>query len=1050
MMIKLLIESSVKNRWIVLILTFFVIILGVYSAKNLPLDAVPDITNTQVQINTEADGYTPLEVEQRITYVIENAMAGLPKLDYTRSLSRYGLSQITVVFKENTDIYWARQQLSERLQTIVKELPVGIEPVLGPISSGLGEVFTYSIYAEDTARKEDGSRYSAEDLRIIQDWVVRPQMLKVAGITEINTVGGFERQYQITPDPSRLLAFKITLQQLIKALKNNNQNVGAGFIEKNGEQWLVRSVSQLTSKEDIGNIIIAKRDDAPITINDVADVVYGKQLRTGAATFNGEEAVLGTAFMLLGENSRTVAKSVSNKLKQVNHSLPKGIIAKAIYDRTTLVDKTILTVQKNLFEGAVLVIIILFLFLGHIRAALITALIIPLSMLFAITGMAVNRVSGNLMSLGAIDFGLIVDGAVIVTENALFRLSQQTNLSLKKRLQVVVDSTKEVVQPAVFGVFIIILVYLPILSLEGVEGKMFKPMAFTVIAALLGALLFTITFIPAMIAIFVTGKVKQKENLLMSGFRFVYQPLLKISLRIPFVIVLMAVGLFAFSVTQVSKLGTEFMPKLDEHDIAMHALRITGTGIDQSVSMQHVLEKNVKEMSEIKYIFSKIGTPEIATDPMPPNVADTFLILKPRAEWDNPLKTKQQFIAELRRLVETVPGNNYEITQPIEMRFNELLTGERTDVALRIYGDDLNELAEIGKKVSNLLSQVKGSKDVRVESTQGLPMINVIPDKEHLALIGLSVIDVQQAVQVAVNGVEAGLLYEGDKRFKIRIKFGENYRQNITELASLPIMLPLESSISSDSPNEISFVPLGEVAKIEVVSGPSQINRESGKRNVVVTANVSNRDLGSYIAETKKLMQTKLQLPTSYWLEYDGTYKQLQSATARLEIIVPLILLIVFGVLFSMFQSIKDTVIIFTAIPLALTGGIFALMFREMPLSLSAMIGFIALSGISVLNGVVLLSFIRDLRNQGQVVVEAIRLGVDRRLRPILMTALVASLGFIPMAVSDGAGAEVQKPLATVVIGGIVSSTILTLLVLPALYKLFYSVSPFRRHLTTD
>ena len=1034
-MIKIVIESSVKNRWLVLILTLVVAAVGVYSAKGLPLDAVPDITNTQVQINTKAEGYTPLEVEQRVTYVIETAMAGLPKLDYTRSLSRYGLSQITVVFKEGTDIYWARQQVEARLQSVRNELPNRLEPALGPISSGLGEVFTYVVFAEKGALTDEGLPYTSEDLRVIQDWVIRPQMVKVEGIIEINTVGGFERQYQVAPDPARLLAFKITMQQVVDALKNNNQNVGAGFIEKNGEQWLVRSVGQLTSEKEIGKIVIARRDNAPVTIADVADIFHGKQLRTGAGTFNGEEAVLGTAFMLLGENSRTVAKAVAEKLKQVNKSLPKGVLAKAIYNRTTLVDKTIATVQKNLLEGAVLVIVILFLFLGNIRAALITALVIPLSMLFAITGMAANRVSGNLMSLGAIDFGLIVDGAVIVTENALFRLSQKSSesgLDLKERLQVVIESTKEVVQPAVFGILIIMLVYLPILTLEGVEGKMFQPMAFTVVAALLGAMIFTVTFIPAMIAIFVTGKVKQKENILVSSVRFVYQPLLRFSLKLPIVVVLIAVGLFAFSVTKVSKIGMEFMPKLDEHDIALHALRVTGTGIEQSVAMQHVLEKNIKQLSEVKYVFSKIGTPEIATDPMPPNVADTFLILKPQDEWENPSKTKQQFINELRVLIEAVPGNAYEITQPIEMRFHELITGVRTDVALRVYGDDLDKLAKIGAEVSVLLNQIEGSKDVRVEATQGLPMINVIPDKEHLALIGLSVNDVQRAVQMAIGGVKAGQLYLGDKRFKIVVRMSENYQQDISKLAKLPIIMATPDS------DELTFVPLGEVAKIEVVNGPSKINRESGKRNVVVTVNVGERDLGSYIAATKKLMNDELSLPAGYWLEYDGTFKQLQSATERLTIIVPIILLIIFGILFSVFKSVKDSIIIFIAIPLALTGGVFALVFREMPLSLSAMIGFIALSGIAVLNGMVLLSFIRSLREQGVELVSAIKNGVNQRLRPILMTALVASLGFVPMAISVGAGAEVQRPLATVVIGGVISSTILTLLVLPAIYRLFY------------
>lgn len=1035
-MIKTLVTMSVQNRWLVIVFTLVMAVVGLYIAKHLPLDAVPDITNTQVQINTEADGYTPLEVEQRITFLIENALFGIPQLDYTRSISRYGLSQITIIFKEGTDIYWARQQLSERLQSIRSSLPTGLEPALGPISSGLGEIFTYVVTADKNARKTDGTVYSVEDLRIIQDWVIRPQMVKVSGITEINTVGGFERQYQVEPDPKKMLAFKVTMQQVIEAVLNNNQNVGAGYIEKNGEQWLVRSVGQLNSIEDIGKIVVARIDNSIVTINDVADVVYGKQLRTGAATSNGEEAVLGTAFMLLGENSRTVAKAVAKKLKQVNLSLPIGIEAKALYDRTSLVDKTIATVQKNLLEGSLIVIVILFLFLGNVRAALITALIIPLSMLFAITGMATNRVSGNLMSLGAIDFGLIVDGAVIVTENVLLRLSQQNShqLPLAKRLEIVIKSTQEVIQPASLGVLIIMLVYLPIFALDGVEGKMFEPMAFTVVAALLGSLIFTVTFIPAAIAIFMKGKINQKENLIMVFLRKIYQPLLKLSLRFSVLVVVFALGLFTLSAIQISKIGTEFMPKLDESDIAMHALRITGTGIEQSVAMQKVLENELKKLPEVKYIFSKIGTPEIATDPMPPNVADTFLVLKPQEQWHDPSKTKQQFIADLRELISKVPANNYEITQPIEMRFNELITGVRTDIALRIYGDDLAILAKIGEQTSALLSTVAGSKDVRVEETQGLPMINVIANKDHLALLGLTMSEVEQAVQVAIGGVQVGHLYEGDRRFKIIIRLNKKYSQDLATLAKLPIV------ITNLAYKELAYVPLGDIAELKIIMGPSKINRESGKRNVVVTANVSDRDLGSFIAETKELMQQQLVMPAGYWLEYDGTFKQLQSATERLTIIVPIILLIIFGLLFTVFNSVKDAILIFVAIPLALTGGVLSLMLRDMPLSLSAMIGFIALSGISVLNGIVLITFISSLRKKGEEVLQAIKLGVNQRLRPVLMTALVASLGFVPMAISTGAGAEVQKPLATVVIGGIISSTILTLLVLPALYKIFYRV----------
>lgn len=1036
-MIKLIAQFSVEKRWLILIMTFVIAAAGLYQANKLPLDAVPDITNVQVQINTEADGYTPLEIEQRITYLIENAMSGLPDLDYTRSLSRYGLSQVTVVFKDGTDIYWARQQISERLQGIKTSLPNELQPALGPVTSGLGEIFTYAVASKQGATRKDGKPYTAEDLRTIQDWIIRPQMLKVSGITEVNTVGGFEREYQVTPDPGKLLAFKVTIHQIIDALSKNNQNVGAGYIEKNGEQWLVRSTGQLANIEEIEQVVVAKRDDAPVTIKDVADVRFGKQLRTGAATLNGHETVLGTTFMLLGENSRSVAKAVAEKLQQVNQSLPPGIEAIPLYTRTTLVDQTIETVKTNLFEGAVLVIVILFLFLGNIRAALITAMMIPLSMLFAISGMAANKVSGNLMSLGAIDFGLIVDGAVIVTENALLRLSQQQNqlgrlLNFKERAEIIIDSTREVFQPALFGLFIIMLVYLPIFTLEGVEGKMFEPMAFTVVAALIGAMLFTVTFIPAAIAIFVRGHISHQENFLMKTVKQGYRPLLKLAMTFPHLTVILAMTLVGLSIMQLNKFGTEFMPKLDERDIALHALRVTGTGIEQSVSMQHLLEQNIKQLPEIQYVFSKIGTPDIATDPMPPNIADTFLILKPRSDWPDPEKSKQMLIHELRQIIMEVPGNNYEITQPIEMRFNELISGVRADVAVRIYGDDLEQLAFLGEKASALITKIDGNRDTRVEQSEGLPMISITPDKEHLALIGLSISDLQQAIQIAVTGIQTGLIYEEDRRFKLLVRLDQTYRTNSETLKNLPVPIPNAEN------KELSYVPLGEVAEVQVIEGPSKINRESGKRNVVVSTNVSNRDLGSFIEETRQTLRSKLDLPPGYWVEYGGTFEQLQSASQRLMIIIPIILLIIFGLLFSVFNNLKAAFIVFTGIPMALTGGVLALIIRDMPLSISAIIGFIALSGIAVLNGIVLVSFIQKLREKGQALQSAIQNGVEQRLRPVLMTALVAGLGFIPMALNTGAGAEVQRPLATVVIGGIFSSTLLTLIVLPALYQLVY------------
>nr|WP_233079842.1 CusA/CzcA family heavy metal efflux RND transporter [Rheinheimera soli] len=1033
-MINTVLKTALARPVLIMLLTLLLAAAGLWQASRLPVDAVPDITNVQVQINTAAEGFSPLETEQRITYPIETAMAGLPQLEYTRSLSRYGLSQVTVVFTEGTDIYWARQQVSERLQNVRNELPADIDPEMGPIVSGLGEIFSYTVKVVPDAKKADGSAYNPEDLRTIQDWVIRPQLLKVPGVTEINTIGGYVREYQVAPDLIKLLAFKLTLDDLAQALEQNNSNVGAGYIERNGEQWLIRSPGQLKSLEDIGQLVIAKRDDGPVRVKDVAEVAIGKQLRTGAATQDGNEVVLGTVMMLMGQNSRTVSQQVASRLEEINLRLPEGVLAEANYNRTTLVDKTIKTVETNLLEGAVLVVVILFLFLGNVRAALLTALVIPLSMLFAISGMAANKMSGNLMSLGAIDFGLIVDGSVIVVENCLRQLGlaqhrQGRLLNLKERSAVVLAATKEVMTPAMFGVFIIMLVYLPIFALSGVEGKMFQPMAFTVIAALLGALILAITFIPASIALFVSGKISEKENALMLALRKAYQPLLVLSIKTPLLVSVAAVLLMSAALWQASKMGSEFLPQLDEGDIAMHALRIPGTSLTQSVLMQMQLEAEVATLPEVDRVFSKIGTPEVATDPMPPNVADTFIILKNQQDWPNPDKSKAQFEEELRQLVEQIPGNKYEFTQPIEMRFNELIAGVRTDVAVRVYGDDLDVLTEVGEQVAAVLSAVQGAEDARMEQAAGLPLLSIEPQRDHLALVGMDVAQMQQLIQTAIGGRQVGLMYEGDKRFKLVLRLPEELRQDPAALARIPVTLPVD-----DSP-ELRYVPLGEIATIKEITGPNQINRESGKRNVVVTANVTGRDLGSFIAEVQQRMNA-LELPDGYWLDYGGTFKQLQSATERLSIVVPLTLLLIIGLLYGALNSVRDTLVVFSGVPLALTGGVFALLLRDMPLSISAAVGFIALSGIAVLNGIVLVSFIRQLRDQGMELLAALEQGALSRLRPVLMTALVASLGFVPMAFNTGTGAEIQRPLATVVIGGIITSTLLTLLVLPALYRL--------------
>ncbi|MFN3828246.1 MAG: efflux RND transporter permease subunit [Micavibrio sp.] len=1041
-MLERIIESSIRHRWLVLIAVLGVCILGIYNFKRLSIDAVPDITNVQVQINTEAPGYTPLEAEQRITFPIETALAGIPKLDYTRSISRYGLSQVTVVFEEGTDIYFARQLLAERLSEIKGEMPAGIEPMMGPIATGLGEIYMYTVEAEDGALKEDGTAYTPMDLLTIQEWVIVPQLRNLKGVIEINTIGGYEQQYHVMPYPEQLLAYDLTIAELIEALERNNDNVGAGYIEKYGEQYLVRVPGQVKDIPDIQNIIIAKRDEVTIRVGDVADVALGSPLRTGAATQNGAEVVLGTAMMLMGENSQEVAERVAAKLEIVNDSLPEGIQATPVYDRTSLVERTIKTVEKNLVEGALLVIVILFLLLGNLRAALITALVIPIAMLMTITGMVENKVSGNLMSLGALDFGLIVDGAVIIIENCLRRFGMEQHrlgrlLNKEERFSLAAKATTEVIQPSIFGILIITIVYIPIFSLTGVEGKMFHPMAFTVVVALLSALVLSLTFVPAAVATFITGKVDEKENMVMRGARRGYEPLLKWSLRNPAIVIITALVLVAVSLFGASRMGAEFIPSLDEGDIALHAMRIPGTSMTQSTEMQHEVEKTVLTFDEVKTVFSKIGTPEVATDPMPPNVADTFVILKPREEWPDPSLPKADLVMRMEKALEKLPGNNYEFTQPIQMRFNELISGVRSDLAVKLYGDDLEVLLKTAQEIEAAVKKVDGAADVRMEQASGLPTLSIIPDRKRLDLYGLNIADVQDVVQVAMGGREAGKVFEGDRRFDLIVRLPEKLRTDIKSLELLPIPLPNAEQEGADETPD--YVPLKEVADLDIAYGHAQISRENGKRRLFVTANVRGRDLASFVKDVQNVVREQVEIPAGYWVDYGGTFEQLISAKQRLMIVVPVALLLIFGLLFMAFNSARAALLVFSGVPLALTGGIAALMLRDIPLSISAGVGFIALSGVAVLNGVVMLSFIRDLEAKGKPLEEAIIEGALTRLRPVLMTALVASLGFVPMAFNIGAGSEVQRPLATVVIGGIISSTILTLLVLPALYKWFPS-----------
>ncbi|WP_372763586.1 efflux RND transporter permease subunit [Litorivivens sp.] len=954
--------------------------------------------------------------------------AGLPKLSYTRSLSRYGLSQVTVVFEEGTDIYFARNLINARLGAIKSALPPGLEPEMGPISTGLGEIFMYTVQANPDARMVNGESYNATALREIQDWIIKPQLAQVKGVIEVNSIGGYNKQYHVMPDPTKLLLYKVSVENVVQALQANNDNRGAGYIERNGQRLLVRSPGQLATVDDIGNVIITEHDSVPIKIKDVAEIAIGKELRTGAATRDGVETVLGTAMMLIGANSRTVAQDVANKLEEIQVSLPEGVVAEAVYDRTALVDKAIATVSKNLMEGALLVIVVLFLLLGNFRAALITAAVIPLAMLMTITGMVKTGVSANLMSLGALDFGLIVDGAVIIVENCVRRLAENQHKSgqqdLRERLNTVFDATSEVIRPSLFGVAIITIVYIPIFSLTGVEGKMFHPMAATVVMALLSAMVLSLTVVPAAVAVFMNGKISEKESIVISKAKSAYKPLLNLALKFRWAVVGFASVLVVSCLWLATTLGSEFIPQLNEGDIALHAMRIPGTGLEQAVEMQEILERRIKAFPEVDKVFARIGTAEVATDPMPPNVADNFVTLKPHSEWPDPSKTKAELVEEMERALEELPGNNYEFTQPIQMRFNELISGVRADLGIKIFGDDLDQLVLTANDVLKVVNSIEGAADARVEQVTGLPTLSVIPNRTALGRYGLNVAELQDWVSAAIGGESAGIIYEGDRRFELVVRLPETTRRDIDRLKFLPVPLP-----NGD------YVPLEEVATLDISPSPAQISRENGKRRIVVTANVRGRDLGSFVNEVQASVRENADIPPGYWLDYGGTFEQLESASQRLSVVVPITLLVILGILVMAFASVKDALIIFSGVPLALTGGVLSLYLRDMPLSISAGIGFIALSGVAVLNGLVMLAFIRQLWHETGELTNSIIDGAMIRLRPVLMTALVASLGFVPMALNTGTGAEVQRPLATVVIGGIISSTILTLLVLPVLYQ---------------
>ena len=1035
-----LILGAIMLRGWVMLLMLGLILVGVYSYQKLPIDAVPDITNVQVQINTQALGYTALEVEQRITYPVETAMAGLPKLQQTRSLSRYGLSQVTVIFEDGTDIYWARQLINQRLQQAGNQLPERIEPEMAPVSTGLGEIYQWVIQAKPQARKADGSPYNLTDLRELQDWVVRPQIQQVSGVAEVNSIGGYEKQYLVQPDFLALQRYGVSLEQLAQALSRNNENRGAGIINQQGQQLSVRVPGQLGSVADIGNVIIQTTPTgnlnstvadstlaSVVRVSDVAQVSVGQEIRSGAATLNGQQTVLGTAMMLSGANSRKVAQAVDERMAQVRQSLPAGIELQTVYNRSTLVDKAIATVQKNLIEGALLVIAVLFLFLGNIRAALITACVIPLAMLFTFTGMVQQGISANLMSLGALDFGIIIDGAVVIVENCIRHLAAEQHrlgrlLTRQERFVQVFLAARQARRPLIFGQLIILVVYIPVFALTGVEAKLFHPMAATVVIALLGAMILSVTFVPAAVALLVTGKVQEQENRVMQAAKRYYLSLLNIAYAYRYLTVTCAGVVLLLAALLSSRMGSEFAPTLSEGDFALQMLRAPSTSLDQSVAMQQRLEqKLMAQFPEIDKIFARTGTAEVAADPMPPNISDGYILLKPKADWPDQQETLDDLKQRMQAVVAQQVGAASEFSQPIELRFNELISGIRSDVGIKIYGDDMAVLNQTAQSIAARVRLIAGASEVQVEQTGGLPVLSVTFDPAAMARYGLSQQAVQDTVATAIGGLSTGQILQGDRRFDLVIR-QDQQAHNPEQLAQLPIRL-----------DNGGMINLSQVATVQTVLGINQMSRENGKRRVVVTANVSNRDLGSFVSELQTAMQS-VKLPSGYWLGYGGQFENLQSAKTRMLWVVPLALMLVLALLLAVFNNLRDSLLVFTGVPFALTGGVLALWLRDIPLSMSAGVGFIALSGVAVLNGLVMLSFIRELR-LSMPVVQATWQGAILRLRPVLMTACVASLGFIPMALATGTGAEVQRPLATVVIGGIISSTLLTLIILPVIYR---------------
>ena len=1049
-MITRLLQFAIQQRWLVVLLTLGAVALGIYDFARLPIDAVPDITNKQVQINTAVTGLSPIEIEKQITFPIEWAMQGIPGVEQIRSMSFYGVSQVTVIFEDDVDLYRGRQLVAERLAEAKEGLPAGVgTPFMGPIWTGLGEIYFWSVDA--VGPKPDGTPYTPMDLKTIQEWVIKPQLRSIPGVTEVNTIGGFEKQYHVRPDPMKLISYGISFRDVMEALATNNMNVGGGYIEHAGEQYTIRSTGQIADIDDIRNIKLGAHDGVAYCIKDVADVGLGSELRTGAGTANGHEAVVGTAILLYGENSRTVARRVDDKIKQVGKLLPDNVKVTTLYDRTYLVDATLRTVSKNLTEGALLVIVILFLMLGNIRAAIICALAIPLVMLMTVTGMVHGKISANLMSLGAIDFGLIVDGAVIIVENCLRHLGARQHqlgrkLTLAERLETVFAASKEVRTATMFGEAIIITVYIPILALTGVEGKMFRPMAATVILALAAAFVLSLTFIPAMVALLIRGKVKEKENWIVRAAKVVYAPVLRFAIRFRWAVITGAVAILVTTGLIAAQLGSEFVPKLTEGAIALQPTRMPSIALSTSAHMQTLVEQALLKAfpDEIESIFARTGTSEVVTDVCGPEVSDTYIMLKPREQWKK-AEAQLELTEAMEAVVRKIPGQNYEFSQPVELRMNELVSGVRSDLAVKIYGDEMEVMQKYAAIVAEELRKVPGAEDIKVEQVAGMPMVTIEINRQAVARYGLNVKDVQEVIEIALGGANAGQVIQGDRRFDLVVRLPDNLRDNLQALGSLPIPLPRAEEaparltrVAYTEKPQAGYIPLSNIAKISIAEGARQIRREDGKRRIVVQSNVRGRDLGGFVAEAQARIEKKLgQLPEGYWLGWGGQFEHLIAAKQRLAVVVPLALGLIAILLFATFGSIRQALLVFTGVPLALTGGVVALWLRNMPLSISAGIGFIALSGVAVLNGLVMVTFINQLRQEGTARDEAIVTGAMTRLRPVLMTASVAALGFVPMALATGMGAEVQKPLATVVIGGIISSTLLTLVVLPALYGWF-------------